>query len=274
MHVDLHMKHPKIVCPLHARLASLWKQYVWATIRDGYSYPTLWSMYCRYLYNNFLSGTIPSEMGCMPNLTIISLHTNKVGGPLPSELANLKKLKHMDFNNNLLTRTIPSELGSMVNLDRLILHDNLFTGRIPVSIMGMSCLDSLWLNSNRLSGPIPTQLEQLSMLTLVHLQRNLLTGSIPKVLAGLTQLANMCVCENMGLCGDIPQGVALDTSVICSQGPTSGTRLGFECWQHLEVFQRSGSQSKRWRTDSAPALHMVFLGSCQNLCTRLNRKSY
>ena len=69
------------------------------------------------LHDNQLSGTIPSELGNLANLTALWLNNNQLSGTIPSELGNLANLNHLTFNNNQLSGAIPSELGNLANLD-------------------------------------------------------------------------------------------------------------------------------------------------------------
>jgi len=49
-------------------------------------------------------------------------------------------------------------------------------------------------------------------------------------LGALTRLVDMIVCDNAGLCGDIPTGVTPDAhSTHCPAGATFGTLLGLDC---------------------------------------------
>ena len=44
------------------------------------------------LSSNFVSGSIPSEMGRLTNLTILNLHVNTFWGTIPTEMGLLTKL--------------------------------------------------------------------------------------------------------------------------------------------------------------------------------------
>ena len=62
-----------------------------------------------WLYTNELSGTIPSEMGNLANLTWLFVSDNSLSGQIPENLNNL-------------------------TLDRLWLHKNSFTGCVPYNL--------------------------------------------------------------------------------------------------------------------------------------------
>ena len=44
------------------------------------------------LRSNFFTGSIPSEMGRLTNLTILNLHLNRFWGTIPTEMGLLTKL--------------------------------------------------------------------------------------------------------------------------------------------------------------------------------------
>jgi len=67
------------------------------------------------LHLNGLSGTIPSELGNLINLTNLALPTNQLNGTIPSELGNLTNLTNLALRNNQLSGAIPSELGDLNN---------------------------------------------------------------------------------------------------------------------------------------------------------------
>ena len=63
-----------------------------------------------------MSGEIPSELGSLTNLQVLSLSQNQLSGEIPSELGNLAGLQELDLSENQLSGEIPSELGSLTNL--------------------------------------------------------------------------------------------------------------------------------------------------------------
>ncbi len=86
------------------------------------------------LANNDLTGTIPSSLGNLGNLENLNLFGNELEGPIPSSFANLSKLKVLDLSNNNLTGTIPTGLGSILTLDTIILNDNALRGPVPADL--------------------------------------------------------------------------------------------------------------------------------------------
>lgn len=78
-----------------------------------------------------LSGTIPAELGSLPELTHIRLAGNDLHGSIPPELGQLRNLTQLDLRDNQLTGPIPAELGQLTNLDGLYLGGNQISGCIP-----------------------------------------------------------------------------------------------------------------------------------------------
>ena len=86
-----------------------------------------------FLKNNELTGTFPTVLLAMTNLTGLSLSQNELTGGVPPELGEVTTLEGLDLDNNELTGGIPPELGNLENLTALLLHTNELTGDIRPS---------------------------------------------------------------------------------------------------------------------------------------------
>lgn len=53
------------------------------------------SYFCRLLNGNQLTGSLPEEIGFLPNLDRIQIDQNYISGPIPKSFANLNKTKHL-----------------------------------------------------------------------------------------------------------------------------------------------------------------------------------
>ena len=189
------------------------------------------------LNNNSLTGTIPSELGNLTNLTWLQLSRNSLSGGIPSELGNLTKLtwltldlnyslagsiprevgnltnlKLLNLSDNSLSGSIPSELGNLTKLTSIVLQNNSLSGSIPIELGSLTNLTSLYASNNSLSGTIPSELGSLSNLELVYLQNNSLSGSIPTELGGLVKARNLHLSNN-SLSGSIPSELGGLTSL-------------------------------------------------------------
>jgi Leucine-rich repeat (LRR) protein len=68
------------------------------------------------LYDNQLTGQLPTTFQYLTDLEMLNLDGNKFWGPLPTEFGALTKLDILDLSNNELSGTIPTEIGLLTNL--------------------------------------------------------------------------------------------------------------------------------------------------------------
>ena len=236
------------------------------------------------LSDNQLTGTIPSALGSLSNLTHLDLRSaaelgsdNALTGTIPAILGNLSNLEYLDLSDNALTGTIPTTLGDLSNLEYLALDYNKLTGSIPPALGSLSNLTHLDLSSasfpsfsNQLTGSIPATLGNLSNLEYLDLSGNQLTGTIPTALGNLSnleilnlngarqELSNQLTGTIPAELGDLSSLRELDLSRTQLTG-TIPAELGN--LSNLEYLDLSGTQL----TGTIP----TTLGSLTNL-TRLN----
>lgn len=99
-----------------------------------------------------------TKLGNLPNLHYLSVAANyDLSGTIPTELGLLTELTRLGLNTNQLTGTIPSELGLLSQLRLLFLSDNRITGTIPTELGLLSELTQLGFGDNSLSGNMPQQ---------------------------------------------------------------------------------------------------------------------
>lgn len=178
------------------------------------------------LPNNYLSGTVPLELGSCKNLKTIDLSFNSLAGPVPSEIWSLPNLSDLVMWANNLTGEIPE--GICVNggnLETLILNNNHLTGAIPKSIA--SCTNMLWvsLSSNQLTGEIPAGIGNLVKLAILQLGNNSLTGQVPQGLGKCRSLVWLDLNSN-NLSGPLPSELANQAGVVMP-GIVSGKQFAF-----------------------------------------------
>eukprot|EP01018_Ginkgo_biloba_P027913 Gb_24893 [translate_table: standard] len=191
------------------------------------------------LSRNHLQGSIPSELGeRLTKLQFLSLWENQVSGNIPTSLSNSSKLTLLYLNDKQLSGVVRIELGKLHLLEKLHLqrnqlisgstadlpflitaltncsrlqkirlHHNRLTGVLPSAIGQLSpILSILSLASNIIGGKIPHEIGNLSSLTFLNLSSNLFTGSIPSSLKELEKLERLFLDDNR-LHGSIPSEI-------------------------------------------------------------------
>ena len=142
--------------------------------------PALHKVLSIRLPNNKLSGTLPTELGLLPDITTLKLSSNMISGTIPSELAQLTRLAdRLYLDHNRLSGTIPSEFGLM-EVDSLpALQGNLLSGYIPSEFGLIGKLAFPALSYNSLSGTVPEQWRVIQTAdALFDLASNPLSGSL------------------------------------------------------------------------------------------------
>ena len=199
------------------------------------------------LKHNELSGSIPTELGSLANLTTLNLsRDNQLTGSIPTELGNLVNLTTLRLSHNQLTGSIPTELGSLVNLTTLHLGGNQLSGSIPTELGSLVNLTTLHLGDNQLTASIPTELGSLANLTWLYLHTNQLSGSIPTDFGSLVNLMTLHLGDNQ-LTGSIP---------------TELGSLANLTWLYLHTNQLSGCIPASLRSVSNTDLDSLGLAYC------------
>jgi Leucine-rich repeat (LRR) protein len=86
------------------------------------------------VFNNSLTGTIPSVLGTMTSLKTIAVTYNRLNGSIPN-FSSLTKLTLFAVDNNAIDGTIPSFVGLWPLLAVLNINNNRLTGTIPMMMM-------------------------------------------------------------------------------------------------------------------------------------------
>ncbi|TVU12725.1 hypothetical protein EJB05_46380, partial [Eragrostis curvula] len=181
---------------------------------------------------NNLHGEIPSTLGSITSLAILTLRENNLSGNLPISLQSCNALSLLDLSRNNLFGVLPTWIGdSQQSLIYLSLSSNRFSGEIPWQLSQLHALQILDLSGNNLSGPLPLSLGNLTAMRLHNdLQANggtysifkfttIYDGSLPQVSmyigadgsAGgillLTFAFNSIDLSNNHLTGEIPKEI-------------------------------------------------------------------
>lgn len=159
-----------------------------------------------------LQGSMPTEIGLLPNLKGLSLEENTLSGGLPSELGLLTDMEKLHLMKVGLTGTLPSEVGNMASLSDIRLTDNAFTGSLPSEIGNLSNLVQAYFTYCSLSGSLPTNVGALTNLLALSLEGNAITGPIPTEVGIITRMQYLLLLNN-ALTGTLPTELARLTSV-------------------------------------------------------------
>ncbi|XP_068340014.1 probable LRR receptor-like serine/threonine-protein kinase At3g47570 [Pyrus communis] len=157
-----------------------------------------------YLGYNLIHGSISLGIGNLVNLVFMGMEANYLSGSLPEEIGRLQKLEKLFLGGNNLSGPIPSSLGNLTSLIGLHLDDDRFAGNIPASLGDCQQLLELDLSGNNLIGTIPKDIFGLSSLSIaLRMYDNHLTGSLPSEVGHLVNLVELDLSGN-NLSAEIP----------------------------------------------------------------------
>ena len=152
------------------------------------------------LVSTGLSGTIPTDLGELVNLTYLNLGYNNLTGEIPSEIGNLINLEQINLYGNELTGSIPEEIGNLTNLVGIDVYDNNLTGEIPSGITNLTNMIRIQLDNNQLTGSIPEDIGNLTNMDMLYLHNNQLSGTVPESICSIYSNLNVLTLYNNKLC--------------------------------------------------------------------------
>ncbi|CAB9498818.1 LRR receptor-like serine threonine-protein kinase [Seminavis robusta] len=153
-----------------------------------------------------LTGTIPTFVGLLSNLEVLSVEQTSVTGGIPTQIGECRNLQELIVSENpSLSGRLPTELGIMSNLELMWIFDNQnLTGPVPSEFGTMPNLLFLSLDGNDLTSTIPTELGLATTLNEFRLGRNDLSGTVPSELGALSNLRTFALQDNDKLSGTMP----------------------------------------------------------------------
>ncbi|KAG7341592.1 protein kinase domain containing protein [Nitzschia inconspicua] len=157
-----------------------------------------------YVFENNFVGTIPG-LGKMP-LQIFQGQGNIFSGPLPFDLffgTWAETIQEWWVFDNQLTGELSSNMGLLLNLQDFRAGNNFFQGSIPTSTYQLSRLFRLEVNDNELTGAIDRGISGLTSLEVFDVSGNALTGILPEELGRLPSLVSVKTQNNL-FSGTIP----------------------------------------------------------------------
>jgi len=181
------------------------------------------------LGGNKLTGTIPSWLGHITNLSVLSLNSNRFTGSISPDICHLSSLIVLDLGNNNLVGSIPkclnnitemvvankSYFGALIYANYIIYEEGLSLvtkGREWKYKEILPLIRSIDLSSNNLSGSIPSGISSLAGLQFLNLSHNQFVGKLPEKLENMKMLESLDVSRNH-LSGEIPQSISTLTSL-------------------------------------------------------------
>jgi len=169
--------------------------------------PNSFNNYCYIakllIYNNQLSGAIPSELANVNSTLLwIDIRNCSLTGTIPEEIYELTKLERLVLNNNALTGSVSSKLSSLIDIQQLFLHDNLFNGLLP-DLTGLDKMINLDINNNTFSGVLP-DVSQWSNLESIDVSNNELEGGISPGFFENKLMLDLAYFSNNSFVGPIP----------------------------------------------------------------------
>ncbi len=157
------------------------------------------------LSNNGLVGSIPTGIGMLSSLKILSLQNLGLSGPLPTTLGNLGELRRLFVSGVNISGNIPIQLGGLQNLETLSISNTDLSGVIPVEIGDLQNLEFfLFLDNRSLEGPVPGDIFGLPRLRLLAISNHEnLTSLVPPTIGNAVELEQL-ILSNSGFEGAIP----------------------------------------------------------------------
>jgi hypothetical protein len=131
--------------------------------------------------SNYLSGSLPVQLGQLKNLVYLYARRNDLTMDLTDLMApgNLKSIFALWLDSNSISGRIPTSIGLLTDLASLSITTSTLSGAIPTEMARLTELKRLWLYDNRLSGRIPLEFSALTNLEVVELYQNNLVGVMP-----------------------------------------------------------------------------------------------
>jgi len=156
-----------------------------------------------------VNGQIPPEIVLLQDLEELIMFENQISGVLPSELYNIPSLQILDLYDNDIEGSISPDIGQLQNLVALYLGKNRLDLTLPIELFSITSLEALWINDmNRLEEmpvgqDLPVDIGNLVNMKDLRMARSFFKGNLPAEIGNLVNLEHLDL-ENNGLTGKIP----------------------------------------------------------------------
>mmetsp|Transcript_17040 Transcript_17040/g.23631 ORF Transcript_17040/g.23631 Transcript_17040/m.23631 type:complete len:338 (+) Transcript_17040:664-1677(+) len=132
------------------------------------------------MFQNGISGDLPSQLGNISSLTLLNLSLNHFSGTIPEDMFGAAEYIIVDLSQNRLTGTIPDSVcKGPATLQNLRFEMNRLSGTLPDCFLSQPNLKNLQFGGNAFTGTIPTAFSKLATLIDLTLWDNKLTGELP-----------------------------------------------------------------------------------------------
>lgn len=216
---------------------------------------------------NRLIGTIPSSVvGNLTSMTYFALFYNHITGSIPREFGNLMNLEVLALSSNFIAGSLPPSIGNISSLRWIVIYNNNLSGKLPYEFGNLENLEVLLANGNQLSGSIPQSFGQLVKMTDMRLFTNQLSGPLPTTLSNLSNLVNIILDENQltGKLPDLCQSKKLQILEVSINNLDGPVPKGLRDCSSLMILDISNNQFEGDITEAFgvyPHLSMISLSS-------------
>ncbi|XP_037455346.1 receptor-like protein EIX1 [Triticum dicoccoides] len=185
------------------------------------------------LSQNSFVGPLPIDFGA-PRLQTLLLYNNMISGAIPSSLCKLRSLRQLDLSRNNLNGSITDCLVNEsstnmtdLSITNLSLRNNNLSGAFPLLLQKCTRLIFLDLSNNQFSGTLPAWIgEKLLSLSFLRLRSNMFHGHIPVELTKLVNLQYLDLAYN-NISGSIPRSIGNCTGMTQTRGNSDNLRYAF-----------------------------------------------
>ncbi|XP_048547770.1 receptor-like protein EIX2 [Triticum urartu] len=185
------------------------------------------------LSQNNLVGPLPLDFGA-PRLETLLLYNNMISGAIPSSFCKLRSLQLLDLSGNNLNGSITNCLVNESNtnmaglsITNLSLRNNNLSGAFPLLLQKCTRLIFLDLSNNQFSGTFPAWIgEKLLSLSFLRLRSNMFYGHIPVELTKLVNLQYLDLAYN-NISGSIPRSISNCTGMAQTRGNSDNLQYAF-----------------------------------------------
>mmetsp|Transcript_18811 Transcript_18811/g.27217 ORF Transcript_18811/g.27217 Transcript_18811/m.27217 type:complete len:148 (+) Transcript_18811:1300-1743(+) len=131
------------------------------------------------------------------------LENSPFSGTLPTEIGKLTQLTTFHNSNTIITGEIPNEIGNLENLEILIIPGSRYSGPLPPNFYNLDRLTDFFANdiqnndtapvTTGLSGTISADISKMTNLQIFLIHGNSFTGELPDEFGDLPNLGEYCI---------------------------------------------------------------------------------